>query len=284
MNKDFRVAITIATHCKTKKLMRRLGDRSFYNLIRLWAYTAANKPDGKLLGMSKEDIELAAGWNGQCSEFVLALLELNFIDETDNVFSIHNWEKHNGYAFHAQQRSEKAQKAAEARWNKKNKSKGLMLNDANSNAASRTALCPLPSPEPDPEPEPEPEPDLKKNERKFNEKDFLEFYSAYPNPVSKKAARERWKKLLKKSELPGLSVLLVAIKNQSLWRKDANGEFRPEWKHPATWLNGACWEDEAPGREELKGFNPNTGCRRTDNNIRAGKAFLEEADKDEYRR
>jgi hypothetical protein len=109
MNKDFRVAITIATHCKTKKLMRRLGDRSFYNLVRLWAYAAANKPNGKLIDMNEEDIEIAADWNGECSKFTLALLELKFIEKADDVFSIYNWEKHNGYAFHAQQRSEKAQ-------------------------------------------------------------------------------------------------------------------------------------------------------------------------------
>ena len=150
MNKDFRVSITIATHHKTKKLMRRLGDRSFYNLIRLWAYTAANKPDGKLLGMTEEDIEIACDWNGQCSKFVLALLELKFITKQDGVYFIHDWEEHNGYAFHAKERSEKARKAANTKWEKHNKKKGLLLQAGPSNATSIGKQCPSPSPSPSP--------------------------------------------------------------------------------------------------------------------------------------
>lgn len=88
--------------------------------------------------------------------------------------------------------------------------------------------------------------------RKFNEKEFLVFYTTYPNPASKKAALERWKKLIKTGELPELQIILSAIKKQELWRKNANGEFRPEWKHPATWLNKGCWEDEIQIKESQK--------------------------------
>jgi hypothetical protein len=60
MNKDFRIAVSLPYHPKIEKLMRRLGDKSFYCLIRLWAFTAMNKPDGILSGMDAEDIEIAA--------------------------------------------------------------------------------------------------------------------------------------------------------------------------------------------------------------------------------
>ena len=120
----------------------------------------------------------------------------------------------------------------------------------------------------------------KEKKRKFNEKEFLTFYSAYPNHTGKKEALERWKKLIKTKELPGLSIILAAIKKQELWRKNANGEFRPEWKHPATWLNKGCWEDQPENNNSpsLKNFNPNTGCKRTDANMRAGMEFLERDD------
>ena len=91
-----------------------------------------------------------------------------------------------------------------------------------------------------------------KNKRKFNEKEFLIFYSAYPNPKSKKAALEKWKKLIKSGELPELPEILSAIKKQVLWRQNANGKFRPEWKHPAAWLHQGCWEDEV----EITGNQP----------------------------
>jgi len=156
MNKDFRVSVTITTHCKIKKLMRRLGDRSFYNLIGLWAYVAVNKPDGILTGMNGEDLEIAADWNGECSKLVLALLELKFIDKKDGVYSIHDWENHNGYAFYSEQRSERARNAAKARWNKSNKNKELMLSDAKRMQQASPSNAPSPSPSPSPSPDPYP--------------------------------------------------------------------------------------------------------------------------------
>ena len=77
-------------------------------------------------------------------------------------------------------------------------------------------------------------------------KDFLIFYQKYPIKKSKAKAFESWKKLKKNKILPELSTILTAIENQ---RKEQNnkitaGEFYPEWKHPSTWLNQHCWEDE----------------------------------------
>jgi len=49
--------------------------------------------------------------------------------------------------------------------------------------------------------------------------------------------------LEKSGELPEIDVLLAAIEKQaraSSWCKDG-GQFIP---HPATWLNGAQWENE----------------------------------------
>ncbi|MBN1366238.1 MAG: hypothetical protein JW976_15665 [Syntrophaceae bacterium] len=72
--------------------------------------------------------------------------------------------------------------------------------------------------------------------------DFLKFYSAYPNRKDKQAAYRAWNKL--NGTRPPLDVLLTAIEDQKAWRKNANGAFRPEWKHPTTWLNKGSWEDD----------------------------------------
>lgn len=84
----------------------------------------------------------------------------------------------------------------------------------------------------------------KERKRFFNQKEFDVFYSTYPKKVAKKDALIKWKKLIKSGELPELPEILAAIKNQIAWRKNSNGGFRPEWKHPAVWLNKGCWEDE----------------------------------------
>lgn len=76
--------------------------------------------------------------------------------------------------------------------------------------------------------------------------DFDSFYKAYPLKRDKKDALVRWGKLKKNNELPPLDELLRAIERQNTWREAAKkrGEFVPEWKHPATWLNKGSWLDE----------------------------------------
>ena len=81
----------------------------------------------------------------------------------------------------------------------------------------------------------------KKLKNKEYSKDFLEFYSAYPLKKSKAKAYQAWKKLK-----PDLHACLAALQSQMIERGflKAEKKFCPEWKHPSTWLNQQCWEDE----------------------------------------
>lgn len=72
--------------------------------------------------------------------------------------------------------------------------------------------------------------------------DFLEFWKEYPSKVEKKYAWKCWNKL--NGTRPSIEVILDAIQKQTEWRENSNGEFRAPWKHPATWLNKGCWDDE----------------------------------------
>jgi len=80
----------------------------------------------------------------------------------------------------------------------------------------------------------------------------LEFYSAYPLKKSKAQAFKSWKKLK-----PDLGVCLSAIQSQMIEKSflKAEKKFCPEWKHPSTWLNQQCWEDEIQtnGKTTLQG-------------------------------
>jgi hypothetical protein len=70
--------------------------------------------------------------------------------------------------------------------------------------------------------------------------EFESFWKAYPNRIGKGAAEKAWKK----NGRPSIEIILEAIEQQKTWRLNANGQFRPEWKNPATWINQKCWEDE----------------------------------------
>jgi hypothetical protein len=84
--------------------------------------------------------------------------------------------------------------------------------------------------------------ELKNEKNKEYTADFLKFYSAYPNRKDKTAAFKQWNKL--NGTRPPIGELLDAIRKQIEWRENANGEFRPAWKHPATWLSKGSWDDE----------------------------------------
>ena len=127
-------------------------------MLDLWIGVATSCPSGMLVAWDEQDIALEAGWEKEPQEFVEALLGCRFLEKMDcGTYKLHDWEKHQGYAIHAEQRSEKARKAAEKRWNSKNGEKPINATsmqqacgeDANSNA---------PSPNPNPVPNPNPAP------------------------------------------------------------------------------------------------------------------------------
>lgn len=91
----------------------------------------------------------------------------------------------------------------------------------------------------DPKEEPPPKPPRGPSE------DFMNWYEGYPNKTSRQTAVNAWTKLNKKGLLPDAQVLIDALSQQIEDRaaKASHGGFVPEWKNPATWLNGHCWED-----------------------------------------
>lgn len=71
---------------------------------------------------------------------------------------------------------------------------------------------------------------------------FQNFWNLYPKKVGKGAAEKAWKKI--KPDAVLVNVIFEALVKQSHWRAGRGNQFTPEWKHPATWLNQRCWEDE----------------------------------------
>lgn len=116
MNVDARISVSLPAHPKTKKLIRRGGQGAAWNLVCLFLWVSQNKPSGQLHGMSVEDIEIAAGWEGEEGKFVQMLSDVGFLDRDEDGHSVHDWEQHNPWACGSERRSENSRIAARKRW------------------------------------------------------------------------------------------------------------------------------------------------------------------------
>ena len=71
-----------------------------------------------------------------------------------------------------------------------------------------------------------------------------DFWKAYPLKKAKGQAIQAWNKLKPSDEQVALIVSAIATQTRERQSLHHAGEFVPEWKYPATWLNGECWLDE----------------------------------------
>jgi hypothetical protein len=75
---------------------------------------------------------------------------------------------------------------------------------------------------------------------------FAEFFAAYPRRVAKEAARKAWSRAIEGGAEP--ERLIAGAKRYAVERAGQEPRYT---KHPATWLNAGCWEDESPGAETI---------------------------------
>lgn len=92
---------------------------------------------------------------------------------------------------------------------------------------------------------------------------FEIFYDAYPLKKSKAQAEKAFRKLNLDELL--MQKIMKALQAQAQEReiKKQAGEFVPELKHPATWLNAKAWEDEVDLSPRTGGTNEKTGRKET---------------------
>jgi hypothetical protein len=87
---------------------------------------------------------------------------------------------------------------------------------------------------------------------------FDEFWSVYPLKKAKQTAQKAWLKALLAVKKPARAALAAAIlEGAKRYAKERAGQDAKFTRHPSTWLNGGCWEDEpAPAS------NPGGGYRQ----------------------
>lgn len=76
---------------------------------------------------------------------------------------------------------------------------------------------------------------------------FVAWWDVYDKKVGRKKAEQSYRAALRK---PGVNLALLyeSAKAYIAWQR-SEGKHPEFTKHPATWLNGECWNDELPARE-----------------------------------
>ena len=108
MADDARISTALPRYPKTVKLQRRLGPSGCWSLICLFLWVADNRPNGDLEGMTVEDIEIAADWDGDDGVFVQTLSDVRFLDGQPGAYTVHDWQEHNPWAASQPERIAKA--------------------------------------------------------------------------------------------------------------------------------------------------------------------------------
>jgi hypothetical protein len=126
-------------HRKTKRLIGRLGRGAEVLPIKLWRYCGKyHAEDGKLTGYTASEIESLAEWWGKSGEMMEAMVDVVFLEVIDGGWQIHDWIKMQG---HIQALKDRAQHAANVRWDAIRNANG----NSNGNANGMPGAFPHPS-------------------------------------------------------------------------------------------------------------------------------------------
>lgn len=112
MSLFIRVDCSFFHHRKTNRLRALIENDALWVPPALWAFAAEYQPDGDFKDYSDKELAISIGYTGNAQALLQALLQAGFLDKNKK---IHDWAIHNEY--HTSH-SEKARKAAVARWEK----------------------------------------------------------------------------------------------------------------------------------------------------------------------
>jgi hypothetical protein len=73
---------------------------------------------------------------------------------------------------------------------------------------------------------------------------FERFWASYPRKVAKEAARKAFAKAVEGKDESNFASILIA--GAQRYAAERAGKDPTYTKHPATWLNAGCWQDEMP--------------------------------------
>lgn len=119
MSIDIQVNSNFLQNPKIVKLRRRLGAEAVVSLLQLWCHARLDRPDGDLGVISNEDLEIAAGWNGDHDIFADTIADLGLTDRHgDASTTIHDWHEHETFSVKSERRSAAGKANAIKRWSR----------------------------------------------------------------------------------------------------------------------------------------------------------------------
>lgn len=90
---------SVFTHRKTMVLAEALDIPEVYavgHLASLWSWCMDNAPDGTMANVTPRIIARAAQWPGQPADFLAALLDSGYLEESQAGYLIPNWMEYGG--------------------------------------------------------------------------------------------------------------------------------------------------------------------------------------------
>lgn len=242
----------------SNRKIRKLDDAAFRLYVSAICWSAENLTDGVV---EVDDLPLVSDVK-QPSDSVQTLVRLGLweVRQPSDEGGSEGWFIHDYFEYNPtaeQVRAERALKTArQQRWREGRRAAAKKSNVDASTDGLPTRLETLPRPAPTrpvvlptevPKTSPSPAtPDDEPTRRTAKPKspaaptpEFEAFWKAYPRKVAKGAAIKAWNKALKDGADP--QTIIGAAAFYALERKMQDPTYT---KHPATWLNAACWQDE----------------------------------------
>lgn len=221
------LSVGFSRHPKVKRFRALCGiERAEIFLVRLWEWAAEYAPDGDLSGYQPTEIEAELGWNTatQPGHLFSLLTTSGFIDRSEDGSQvvIHNWmlPGRSGYGIAQIEAKRAGYRSRQAKYRRSlsssNGDVSVSISEGKGKGESVSG---------------------DQRSSQSTHPGFDEFWAKYPKRVSKGAAERAWYKLR-----PPLETCLTTLEWQRKsadWTKD-QGKYIP---HPATWINGKCWED-----------------------------------------
>lgn len=218
-------------------------------LTLLWDFTADQATEGDIGKWKNGAIARACDWQGAPDEFIRALVSAGWLDR-DPCYRliVHDWSDH-------------AERWVSLKLGKlgrdfiKSAAKRSIEPPAIASIEASTDTPVEPSP-----PRDQTKPTQTKPSRGADAPAaFQRFWERYPIKKAKGQALKAWKKLAPDDALTATMLAAIDAQQHERDAKARRREFVPEWKHPGTWLNGRCWEDEAAPPSSVEPCAPMIG-------------------------
>jgi hypothetical protein len=236
MSHWIKMKVDLSTNPKVVRISSALKAdrlRTVGALHAVWSLFDTHSEHGDLVGYSPEILDEMIGWKG----FSSAMISVEWLSVNDNSLSMKDYDENNGAS--AKKRAQDSVRKMSAR--KADKRPQSVPAEVGPEKEKSKNISPI-------VPGGDLELDVEETSTESDQTDpgfsaeFLAFWESYPEKKEKRAAWRAWGRMKAR---PSVSVMVDAIRLQSVDRAKAKSqnEFYPEWKNPATWLTGGCWED-----------------------------------------